>query len=178
LILTACIFCAITTSAQFFHRKNEPAEKQATPAKVKVKTEKKAEVKKAEPVMQEEMVPVNPKKAERKGNPDLVDTDWYLLDASGNALNLHGGSSPYIHLDNRKRVLSGNTGCNALGGKFTNNKHMELKFEATITRRACDNMDNEKYLLDALTETNAYVVNGDNLLLYHDNLLLAVFEAR
>jgi heat shock protein HslJ len=180
LILATGMFSTVTASAQFFHRKNVSVEKQATPAKVKVsKEDKKVKVKKEEPpVVQEEMVPVNVPKARTKAHPMLIDTDWYLLDVSGNALDLHGGPSPYIHLDNKHRVLSGNTGCNTLGGKYTTDKHLEIKFEAATTRRACDNMSNENYLLGSLTDANRYEVNGENLLLYHYNMLLAIFETK
>ena len=187
-ILVALMCLAGPASAQFFHRKGGPAPaktKEAPAAKVKVdkkeiKIKQKQEAKAAAVVAapKEELVPVIAVKKEKKTNPALTDTDWYLLDVNGNPLNTNGGDAPVMKLSSKHRDLSGNTGCNTMGGKYETTKHLEIKFMPATTKRACNSMSNETYMLNALVEANLYEINGSNLLLYHDNLLLAIFEGR
>lgn len=74
--------------------------------------------------------------------------------------------------------LMGHTGCNSIAGKYEKGRHDDIKYEAITTKMACMGANHEGYLLEALSGANLYMLNGQNLLLYRDNLLLAIFEAK
>ncbi|QIG89145.1 META domain-containing protein [Chryseobacterium sp. POL2] len=77
--------------------------------------------------------------------------------------------------------ISGNTGCN---NYFSTNVAIDPKagtFAATnvgSTRKACVNMSVETGFLNMLQQANRYVVSGDTLELYKDNLLLLKFNKK
>jgi heat shock protein HslJ len=109
--------------------------------------------------------------------PELSDTYWHLIELDGKAVT-QGNTEAYLFM--HKDKLTGNTGCNDITGKYSDSRRDEsLKFEAATTEMACLNgMDTENTFKRVLTGTTRYKVNGDHLLLYNDNILLAIFEAK
>lgn len=182
-IILAMAICSLATtsaSAQFFHRKGDKPVKEARKEKP-VREEK--HVIKSEPqatppdngISQPEMTM---SKKKHKGAPELMDTQWMLMDVSGKSLNVPGGSTaPYIYLSSKHHQMGGNTGCNAIGGQYVF-KHDDIKFSPLTTKMACNNMKYERSMMEALNHANRYMLNGNNLLLYNDNYLLAIFEAK
>lgn len=77
--------------------------------------------------------------------------------------------------------ITGNTGCN---NYFSSNVTIEPKggvFGASnvgSTKKACINMSVETGFLNMLQQANRYVVNGNSLELYKDNLLLLKFDKK
>jgi|ERR1044071_9534714 putative lipoprotein len=109
----------------------------------------------------------------------LMNTYWRLSEMNGKSLpDISQQNTPYIYLQDKKNQLLGNTGCNNIGGEFASGKYNYVGFEPVYTEMACPDMSTESYLLNALKGANRYKINGNNLLLYKDDLLLAVFEAK
>jgi len=190
--MAICSLTATSASAQFFHRKGDKPVKEARKEKpapvkeekqVRVKVEKQA-VKTAPQVsapadngIQQPEITVN-KKKHKGGDAELMDTQWMLMDISGKSLNLNASAkAPYIYLSSKHHQIGGNTGCNAIGGQYTF-KHNDIKFTPLTTKMACNNMKYEQSMMEALNHANRYMLNGQNLLLYNDNFLLAIFEAK
>ncbi|WBV61194.1 META domain-containing protein [Chryseobacterium camelliae] len=104
-----------------------------------------------------------------KAQPSIANTKWTLAD------NVKG-QTPTLNVEGAK--ISGNSGCNRYFGAVT----METasgKFAASqmgSTKMACDNMSVEKNFLDMVQKANRYVVSGNTLELYQDNLLLLKFN--
>ncbi len=198
--LIPALFVFTHSDAQFFKRKNPPAEK-----KTEIKTaddkaaeqeEKKAEkeaklaekeankaereaekaAKKAEKEQKEAEKAAAPKKwsEKQKENPPLKEVKWVLTDETGKSM----GDAAYIQLQPKGDKLAGNTSCNNIAGSFKEGKDNVIKFTAITTKMACSDMKTENRMLSALNGANRYDMNGQNLLLYRDNLLLAIFEAK
>lgn len=117
------------------------------------------------------------KKEEKHGPPQIRDTYWKLIGTDGKEL-AGGEREAYIKLVMKHQKLEGYSGCNDMGGKYKIGKHNEISFEAMGTKMACDNAKTEDYMYYALSGANRFVINGENLLLYNEQLLLAIFEAK
>lgn len=119
------------------------------------------------------------KPAAEKKRATIMNTYWRLSEMDGKPLaDGSQNNTPYIYLQDKKSQLLGHTGCNNIGGEFAIGKYNYIGFEAVYTEMACEGITTEGYILNALKGANRYTINGQNLLLYNDNLLLAVFEAK
>ena len=103
-----------------------------------------------------------------KMQPSIVGTQWVLAD------NLK--SKPTLVIEQNK--VSGNSGCNNYFSDLVVDKATGSFSTKMIgsTRKMCDNMSEEKAYLEVLPQVNKYVVNGDVLELYKDDLLLLKFN--
>jgi heat shock protein HslJ len=118
-------------------------------------------------------------KEKPKGDPKLQNTVWKLLDINGQPLTRTPGSEEtYIIIAQKHNRLDGFAGCSPVSGSYKLDKGDVIEFDATITPMPCKNQSTENYLRAALDNANRYMLNGQNLLLYNDNLLLAIFEAK
>lgn len=145
------------------------------------KAEKEAkEAEKKEKKMEKEAKSFSLKKLsdKEKMEPPLQDVKWVLLDIAGKPLNTGSENTPYLIMYSKGSKLEGSTGCNSIGGSYKKGRHDDISFQGITTKMACSDMKAEKLMQDALNRTNLYMLNGQNLLLYNDNLLLAIFEAR
>lgn len=115
-----------------------------------------------------------------KGDAELTNTYWRLYEMNGKPIAAPADARDvFIRLNSKKGMLEGFAGCNGIGGKHSEGRHGTILFEPITTLMACDDrMDIEQYLLRSLNKANRYVINDKHLLLYNDNLLLAVFEAK
>lgn len=104
-----------------------------------------------------------------KAQPALTNTKWALAD------NVKG-KIPTLNIEGEK--INGNAGCNnyfgtakvdPLSGNFSTGP-------LGSTRMACDNMSVEKNFMEMVGKANKYVVTGNVLELYQDNLLLLKFN--
>ena len=101
--------------------------------------------------------------------PSIANTKWALAD------NVKG-QTPTLIIEGSK--INGNSGCNNYSGGVLTETSLG-KFEASqvaSTRKACDYMTVEKNYLQMLQKVNKYVVSGNTLELYQDNLLLLKFN--
>ncbi len=104
-----------------------------------------------------------------KTQPTLNNTKWSLAD------NVKG-KTPTLQIEGEK--INGNAGCNNYFGTVTMNASSESFSAGKVgsTKMACPNMSVEQNFLDMLQKANKYVINGDNLELYQDGLLLLKFH--
>lgn len=106
-----------------------------------------------------------------KSQESLVDSQWVLGDHVK-------GKTPTLVVENGK--VSGNAGCNNYFGELsldpTAGNFVAQKIGST--RMACDNMSVEGNYLSMLQEANKYVVKGNTLELYKNNLLLLKFNRK
>lgn len=115
-----------------------------------------------------------------KGEAELTNTYWRLAEMNGKAVETPvDARDVFIRLNTRRGKLEGFTGCNTIEGTHSEGRKGAIQFSALTTLMACeDRMDVEQYVLKALSKANRYLINDKHLLLYNDNYLLAVFEAR
>jgi heat shock protein HslJ len=190
IILALASLAFANADAQFFKRKNQPAEsktetkeerkeskedrKAAKEQRKQEKEQRKDEQKEIKDQKEIEKA-AKPKKwsEKEKQSPPLEDVKWVLLDVSGKSI----GGRAYIKLSDKGDKLTGHTSCNLISGSFKKGRSNDVKFNTITTKMACDEMKTEANLLSALNGTNLYDLNGQNLLLYHDTILLAIFEA-
>lgn len=106
-----------------------------------------------------------------KTQPSILNTQWQLADAP------EGTKNPTLNVE-RDRI-TGNAGCN---NYFSGGFSVETstgRFAAKnlgSTKMMCDNISVEQNFMELLATANFYVVNGDFLELYKDNLLLLRFR--
>lgn len=103
-----------------------------------------------------------------KSQPSIANTKWVLSEQVK-------GKTPTLNIEGNR--VTGNAGCNNYFG--------ELMLDTTAgnfvannigsTKMACENMATESNYLKMLSQANKYVVNGNVLELYRDNLLLVKF---
>jgi len=112
-----------------------------------------------------------------KGKAELEGTHWRLTEIDGKPVPRGDNRNEPFIMFAKKGRLEGNTGCNGLGGTYDLGRFDAIKIEAVSTKMACPDMSGEAYMNNALAYANRYMINGQYLLLYNDNLLLALFEA-
>ncbi len=104
-----------------------------------------------------------------KAQPSLSSTKWTLAD------NVKG-KVPSLNIEGEK--ISGNAGCNNYFGtaKVDPSSGNFSSGALGSTKMACDNMSVEQNFMDMVGKANKYVVSGNTLELYKDNLLLLKFN--
>ncbi|MBB4805820.1 heat shock protein HslJ [Chryseobacterium defluvii] len=104
-----------------------------------------------------------------KSQPSLANTKWTLAD------NVKG-KVPTLNIEGEK--INGNAGCNNYFGTAATDPATG-NFSAGqmgSTKMMCDNINVEKNFMDMMGKANRYVVSGNTLELYKDNLLLLKFN--
>lgn len=101
--------------------------------------------------------------------PSLANTKWTLAD------NVKG-KVPTLNIEGEK--INGNAGCNNYFGtaKLDASTGSFSAGQMGSTRMMCDNMSVEQNFMDMMGKANKYVVSGNTLELYKDNLLLLKFN--
>ncbi|MCJ8155073.1 META domain-containing protein [Chryseobacterium sp. SSA4.19] len=104
-----------------------------------------------------------------KAQPSLTGTKWALAD------NVKG-KIPTLNIEGEK--INGNTGCNNYFGtvKVDPSNGNFSAGQMGSTKMACDNMSVERNFMDMMGKANKYVLTGNVLELYQDNLLLLKFN--
>lgn len=104
-----------------------------------------------------------------KAQPALSNTKWVLSE------NVKG-ETPTLQIEGDK--ITGNGGCNNYFGTLTTDISSGGFNAGKLgsTRKYCPNMSVETNFMDMLQKANKYVINGDNLELYKDGLLLLKFN--
>jgi heat shock protein HslJ len=109
-------------------------------------------------------------------NSPLENTFWQLAEVNGKPTATPAdGNEAHIKLLSGGE-LKGYAGCNQLMGKYTTAVNGSIKFEAGSTKRMCDNMATENFMMSAIRSANRYVIDGELLKLYKDKELLAFFK--
>lgn len=110
----------------------------------------------------------------------IVGKYWRLVELRGKPVE--PGTTqrePFIRLAEQDSRLEATGGCNGLGGTFELSEPNRIKFSQIIgTMMACENMEIETELVNALQTTDSYHVQADTLQLFRARMApLAKFEA-
>ena len=107
-------------------------------------------------------------------------THWRLSEMNGNPIVTIGSRDVYIMMTTEKgeKRVTGFAGCNSLTGGFTLSGDA-VKFVIATTKMMCasEQMAVEDFLLETLSSTTAYKIEGDVLMLLDGNTNLATFKA-
>ncbi len=112
-----------------------------------------------------------------KKDDSALNAQWFLQDESGeNVMGLQGKPVTLeFHYDDGNKA-NGFAGCNQYGTHFTL-QGSALSFDNTYaSEMACPNLKLEQNYFSNLKEVNNYKIDGNNLYLYKDNLLLLHFK--
>lgn len=110
----------------------------------------------------------------------ITDRKWKLVELQGQPVaDKINGKEPFILLQKKDNRYSASGGCNGMGGTFTLQDHGRIKFSQPIsTMMACENMDIEHGLSQALMTADNYSLSGDHLSLNKARMApLARFKA-
>lgn len=104
-----------------------------------------------------------------KAQPSLENTKWTLAD------NVKG-KIPTLNFEGEK--INGNAGCNNYFGtaKIESSTGTFSAGQLGSTKMMCNSMSVEQNFMDMVGKANKYVVSGNTLELYKDNLLLLKFN--
>ena len=84
-------------------------------------------------------------------------------------------TAPYLDIDFDNKTFTGNTGCNAVSGKFTADEYyIAVDKEIISTRMACPG-NIEKSFLSVLLKINKFVVTNGGLELSQNDIVLMKF---
>lgn len=108
----------------------------------------------------------------------LIDTNWTLESVRGMTAVDGRGGPPHMVLGPDGGV-SGNTGCNQMGGGFTvEGDHISFTPMRTTRMYCADAYRTEQELLKAFPDVARFAITGDRLeLMTRDGVTLAVFVA-
>lgn len=111
----------------------------------------------------------------------LENTSWNLVELEGKALDMPmNAKRVYIQLkgSDEQQNLSGFAGCNSMGGSYSTPGDNAIIFEPISTRMFCEEtMELENAFIKMLTSADRYQIEGRQLLLYKQDLLLGKFRA-
>ncbi|ADX67132.1 MULTISPECIES: META domain-containing protein [Weeksella] len=107
----------------------------------------------------------------------LETNKWVLQDNTGNVKGLDQQDVVLNFRYEDGLTVNGFAGCNSYQGKATLNSTTIRFSEIGSTKVYCPQMNQEKAYLDMLREVNRYEINGKNLSLFKDNLVLIRFKA-
>ncbi|MBX2922169.1 MAG: META domain-containing protein [Chitinophagaceae bacterium] len=110
----------------------------------------------------------------------LTGTKWRLTELDGKPVaEKINGKEPFLELQEVDKRYAASGGCNGIGGQFTLSKNGRIKFsQGMSTMMACENMEVETQLKNALIATDNYTINGNTLSLNKAGMApLARFQA-
>jgi len=114
------------------------------------------------------------------GNAEITETYWRLTELMGKPVGPTPPTKKEVHLRLRKNGnLEAFAGCNGVGGHFDLKPGAQISFSNIMgTMIACDDLESENKLLEALRQTDNYIHHGKILLLNKGKKApLARFEA-
>lgn len=110
----------------------------------------------------------------------ITEKYWKLVTLNGKEIAVKENQSKEAHFilkDNSDRV-SGNTGCNGMGGNYSLEGIDEIHFSQMLsTKMACMDVPYESEYLQVLEQTDRYSLSGDTLELKGADKTLATFVA-
>lgn len=105
---------------------------------------------------------------------------WRMIEAAGQPVASDSLNPPsWFRLDATDKRVSGNGGCNTIGGSYELKEMNRIAFEGVIsTMMACPEMQNESMMLRALQLADHYYLGNDTLILNRARMApLARFKA-
>ena len=110
----------------------------------------------------------------------LENTYWRLAEINGKSLvTPTNAREVHIMLSNTEteKHIKGFAGCNAIAGSYSI-VGKKIHFIVITTRMFCqDQMDIEDFFTSALTKTETYTIQGDELTLFQGNAKLTMLKA-
>ena len=101
-----------------------------------------------------------------KSLTSLSKNDWQLFSLDAQQFKVaEGGKIPKLSFDAKNMTVSGNSGCNTLGGPFSAEKDKLSFGNLATTRMACPGDNIEPRFLDALTKTKKFSIYEGKLVL-------------
>lgn len=110
----------------------------------------------------------------------LKETYWQLVSLDGKSIQLdeHFNRVPHLILKDSGSRAIGHAGCNQFFGTYQTDGTSKIKFSKTgSTMMACPNLELENQFTSALSKTNAFKLNGEELKLLNGDSVLATFKA-
>ena len=106
----------------------------------------------------------------------LYDTDWKLVSLNGESIDTASlNKRPGIRFDKAQHRVSGNGGCNGMGGSYTVTGD-KLHFSPLIsTKMACPGLDVENKYFKALEQVTSFDVSEGRLELKSNSGTVAIF---
>ncbi|MCD0489121.1 META domain-containing protein [Pedobacter sp. MC2016-14] len=102
-----------------------------------------------------------------KEHANLTGTYWKLVEVAGQPIGSVNNKEPHIQLNDELKRLTGSGGCNNLSGPYVLKEPGRISFSQIIsTKMACNGMETENAMLDALTHTDSFAIKGDTLNLF------------
>jgi heat shock protein HslJ len=118
--------------------------------------------------------------AANPGNAEITETYWRLTELNGKPVGPTPANKKEVHIKLRKNGnLEAFAGCNGIGGHFELKEGGQISFSNIMgTMMACNELEAENKLLEALRITDNYIHHGKNLMLNKGKKApLARFEA-
>jgi heat shock protein HslJ len=118
--------------------------------------------------------------ASNPGNAEITETYWRLTELNGKPVGPTPADKKEVHIKLRKNGnLEAFGGCNGIGGRFELKEGGQISFSNMMgTMIACNELETENKLLEALRVTDNYIHHGKNLMLNKGKKApLARFEA-
>ncbi len=115
-----------------------------------------------------------------KETATIVGRYWKLVEIQGQAVEKGSTQKePFIRLNSDGNRVEASGGCNGMGGTYELSEPNRIKFSQLIgTLMACENMEVENGLKDALETADSYHLQGDTLQLFRARMApLARFVA-
>lgn len=101
----------------------------------------------------------------------------WVLESFNNKNFIISTKSSYITINNDLKIYEGDGGCNSVSGEVVV-KDDTIKFgKATMTKMACDNLEQESLFIQSLNKATKYKIVGGELFLYEDDNLLMTLES-
>ena len=111
----------------------------------------------------------------------ITEKYWKLVALNSEAIEWQDGQQKEAHiiLKEDENRLTGNTGCNTMGGTFEISRGNQIRFSKFFsTRMACMGVEYEQEFLLALESASKFEIKDDTLFLFNDNNdALATLEA-
>lgn len=115
-----------------------------------------------------------------KGKFALAETKWGLVELNGKAIETRTRRDYFINFDSKSGTFRAFVGCNTMSGKYFMKSEGKLGFSDVIsTRKACDNMNDERNFFNNLQKIDNYMIEADGkkMHLHIGKKAVAKFEA-
>lgn len=120
----------------------------------------------------------NCRAVQKKSQKPLEGTEWQLVQLGGETIQPVEGKYTIQFFEEEHR-FAGVGECNHLTATYSTNAKHELTLEnAGMTRMMCPNQEAEDRFVEMLNKVTRYDIDGQMLMLFAENDLLAVFQAK
>lgn len=120
----------------------------------------------------------NCRAVQKKNQKPLEGTEWQLVQLGGESIQPVEGKYTIQFFAEENR-FAGVGECNHLTATYSTNEKRDLVLEnAGMTRMMCPNQEAEDRFVEMLNKVTRYDMDGQMMMLFAENDLLAVFQAK